>query len=406
MNKSYNKLKNINIEIINKLTDLSISEIYTICFLYYNLDLTLFKNPILEYLNLKKYANLYLYNCKQSYLKTLDFNLIDGYTFLDPELEFLKNKSANIFKADSNFNLNYPTVFYSKNILSKIYYNYTNLTTSNNDLHFELSNYTLLQNFYHGFQKNICNTETPIYLETVSELNNSEIICFGVLYSKLYAFTYTELIDSFNNNYNFKLTDNIEPDSECINKLHEYCVKSTNLILKNLELAINNVKMYQSSKGIKMLQFYNYYKNSENKKLILQILTQILYFGMYMRGWDGKSEFPIKIALADDLDFVNTNVSNSLIKLEEYLYTLKSDAIYIKDFPLLKYNNGFYFTNNKSDGLTLWDRIEIIKLGDTTVNMNSCIRLSSNLICSTVYKMYITLKLNPPFEINELRNIS
>jgi hypothetical protein len=263
-----------------------------------------------------------------------------------------------------------------------------------------------LQNFYIGFQLNIINIETPIYLETVSELNDSDVICFGILYSELTAFTFTELIDSFNNNYNFKLTDSINPDNECIDRLYEYSVKRKESNFADLANSINNVKMYQSSKGSKMIQFYDFYNTYSDKKIILQILETLLHFGMYMRGWDGKTSFPVELALADDLELVNCNVANCLIKLESELSLLNDDSKYIREFPLLKYNEKFYFTNNTSDGLTLWDRIEIIKSGDSTSNMNSCIRLSSNIICSTVYKMFSVLKLPAPFEIHKLRNIS
>ncbi|MEF3088174.1 hypothetical protein, partial [Bacillus altitudinis] len=61
----------------------------------------------------------------------------------------------------------------------------------------------------------------------------------------------------------------------------------------------------------------------------------------------------------------------------------------VKNLPLMKYKNkNFYVVNSEEQGLTIQDRIKIIK--NSTENVNSCIKTSSNfLIHSSIYYMDI-----------------
>jgi hypothetical protein len=155
-----------------------------------------------------------------------------------------------------------------------------------------------------------------------------------------------------------------------------------------------------------MKEFYNYYMKTNNKEIILECIQNLLHLGFRMRGWIDGNDYPVKIAMVDNQAIVDLNVQEALRNYEESCKKLESDIYIIKSFPLMKYNKGFHFSNNVEDGKTVGERIELVKKGENTSNMGSCMRLSSNYIVTTAHKMYTTLKLKEPFDIKMLRNIS
>ena len=191
-----------------------------------------------------------------------------------------------------------------------------------------------------------------------------------------------------------------------LNKLISLCNIEQNESKIELLKTINDIKLFNDSKGKMMKEFYTYYMNTANKDLILECTQSLLYLGFRMRGWlDGK-DFPVKIAMVDNQAVVDLNVQEALISFEINCKKLGTDSYVIKSFPLMKYNKGFHFSNNTEDGKTVGERIELVKKGEDTQNMGSCMRLSSNYIVTTAHKMYTTLKLKEPFDIKLLRNIS
>lgn len=74
--------------------------------------------------------------------------------------------------------------------------------------------------------------------------------------------------------------------------------------------------------------------------------------------------------------------------------------------PLLKYRDGqFTAETNPEAGLTIRDRIELVKLGNDNLIV-SCIRLTSNIIGATYYRYSKILDLPVHFEIEDLRRIN
>jgi hypothetical protein len=142
-----------------------------------------------------------------------------------------------------------------------------------------------------------------------------------------------------------------------------------------------------------------------------------------MRGWDGESEYPLgeKSTLKSNINYetIEQNVSNSISNVMEFikdnLYEDEKDIL-IK-LPLMKYtkyhDENFNFnaltfvpSPDPEDGNTIVERLEIVSKGSAHKNMKSCIRLSSNIILTSVYFYSCSLNLDEPYNINLLEHIT
>ena len=78
----------------------------------------------------------------------------------------------------------------------------------------------------------------------------------------------------------------------------------------------------------------------------------------------------------------------------------------IKNLPLVQYRGGKYVKSNSNhEGITIQDRIDIVKKGETT-SISSCIRMSSNWFIASAHKYITILGLPAPFDIFKMRQIS
>ena len=153
------------------------------------------------------------------------------------------------------------------------------------------------------------------------------------------------------------------------------------------------------------------YKNGNyhEKKYIENLLNILLVFGMNMRGWMGIGEYPVKEAPVkyDDEAIVALNVTQSIAKYKKERDKNKNIGKLVDSLPLVKYQDGEYLVSkNKNDGFTIGERIEIVIKGKDNQTVYSCIRMSSNFICSSVHKYSLILGLPAPFDIFKLRYIS
>ena len=350
--------------------------------MYFDVDLSFMESPISEYNILK--------GDKNSYLPT---DIIIGQLYF-------KNPIA--FKFSENFNPNISTEFYTYQHLQKIY-KFEGYSTE--DSIFEVLQLRSISNtFYSGFRAGIKNLETLITMEPLDHIENSEIICYGIINESLTAFTISEIIESFDVNIGFVLPDNNIPDDIAINKLFNIAKLLENIKLQD---TIKLVRSYQTTKYkpiAKLIREYNK-ATPENKDKILKGASYLLDLGFKMRGWLG-GEYPVVTCLVDDQIAVDLEISKSMLEFETWCKEAGSYGDLIKYFPLMKYINGFVFSTSTTDGFTVIERLEIVKSGDTTDNMSSCVRLTSNWICATAYKIYESLKLPLPFDIKILRSIS
>ena len=346
----------------------------------------------------------------------------------DRWMEYWYRNNPIIFDLSTTFNPVFPESYYEPGRLLAMVHaeGYTN-----NDISM-CSPYELMQlayiteTFYMGEMPNLKSRETSIDLDDIADIPYGELLCYGQLDGPLQPVSMNELINLFNINQNF--TNPFHPNSvfstTAINKLklltqtpngpiptvrlRPETVRTRNNLLE----AINSVELLTKSTDEPTRQLAFTYRNSspDTKTVILSALNNLLHAGMYMRGWMGPgSEYPvIKAPVPIDREpQVAVNVTNSISEYEKSCRSLGKIGAQINSLPLVNYRDGHYqVSTSSSDGYTIGERIEIVKAGDTTHNISSCIRLSSNWICSSAHKYLVGIGQPTPFDIFNLRYIS
>lgn len=278
------------------------------------------------------------------------------------------------------------------------------------------------QNTFHpGWHPNSNNLISPIDLDEIEEFSNYELITYGSIEDKkLTVYKISELTDYFNTSLSFRCPHTLEliPDY-AINKLI-FMVEGNVLLfpglfnspLKSIMRNSNNTSLLNDLLiSIEKVKNYQKLDCEEMKSLkevsseeVSEFLEKLLHLGLYMRGWKvSTEEYPItsdKTTFSSDLQYlVDINVNKSIQDLEEVL----SKTELFRRLPLVKsLRDTFEISTREEQGLTLSDRINIVKDGES---IHACIRTSSNWILSSYYFYSISLKLDPVFEISHLSEI-
>ena len=189
-----------------------------------------------------------------------------------------------------------------------------------------------------------------------------------------------------------------------INKLkvfgNVYCHRNLTKIIKSIEENENDYKY----KGGELRELYMNVEDDEKEKIV-KVFQALMDLGFYMRGWDGKKDFPLLEAPVENQNEVDicvtqaTNYFNVLLsKLEE---TSKRKIL---DLPLQKYGNGrFIYNLDEVQGITVEKRLEIVKDNE---KLESCIRLTSNWFLTTAFFYLSTLGFTPTWDINQMILVS
>jgi hypothetical protein len=278
--------------------------------------------------------------------------------------------------------------------------------------------------FYSGRQEGMLNNETPFTLDNVDDLDDSIIICFGSRADGgMIAFRASELADRFTHSRNFT-----NPMARTYPFMGE--VFETRAITK-LKLIANTIRPGESQEAVAERQMLaraileTELFNDENNRsafMLYETYTQLpeeiqeqvrhafeslLHLAMYMRGWTGQGPYPIRETPSINQNDVDVRVTQGISQFEDECHELGSMGRLIWELPLLQYRSGIFMASTDgTQGLTLGDRINIVKQGDTVNNTNSCIRLSSNWFAASVYRYLQVLGVTPPFDIDHLRSIS
>jgi hypothetical protein len=174
--------------------------------------------------------------------------------------------------------------------------------------------------------------------------------------------------------------------------------------------AIINIEMTIRNNDEPTRQLISTYRNAdpETKRTIQMTFRYLLHLGMFMRGWIGSGDYPVTSAPVPpgrEIELA-VNVTNAIGSYESSCRSLGRIGTQINNLPLVIYKDKEYQVSNQiNEGLTIQDRINIIKEGERTRNVQSCIRLSSNWICSSAHKYIISLGLPEPFDVFNLRHI-
>ena len=376
--------------------------------IHYKLDISKVKNPLNEYQEIEQ----------------IPYFPLDSDLALRLRVSKIRPTSLDNPYINKVFNPEFPANLYNDDDLAMMCaeegYKYADIRLD--------GAYTILQTccfistFFHGKEGNILNTENTLFDE-LNELKYDNVLVYGTKDTGMYFYTYTELSETFRIYRRFQNPENNELFPEItINKLHILCKKpqrSTENISdfeERLELAeiIDSVRMFQQINQDQIRRFAHNYETYDNdiRNLIKVTLTHLLHCSMYMRGWDGESSYPLTAEQSNmgNDSITEINVTESLIKLEEILDELNDFnqlGDEIKNLPLIFYHyhsNELLPSTNEEEGITIQDRIEIVKGGETGT-IQSCIRMSSNRFASTAYYYMRIIGMSEPFNIEALAQI-
>jgi len=272
-------------------------------------------------------------------------------------------------------------------------------------------------NVYLG--KNVYNLEqeyTPILMDDISELANSECLTFGILSEpeSLKTYSVKEVSEMLMNLKNYVNPENTKEALSSKNGRKLYSI-ATQLNDPTFIKAIGIVEKWKQYSNEFSESLRNLY--TQNPK-VLDYLTKILESAMYMRGWKTISEkYPLsenETKLSDsELQFeIEQKVFSSIQETQTWIQTVsEEEASVLKRLPLMRFsheagNKVFVLTPDPEDGTSMLHRLEIVLLGNKYKNTKSCIRLSSNILLHSVYFYLCSLGLPEPFNIFELENIT
>jgi hypothetical protein len=378
--------------------------------LNYKIDITCCEDPYSEYFLMTK--SPYFPN---------DKNLLERMRETNIHPDSLLNPYLNQF-----FNPNLPENMYATRDLISLFSEEVVEENNNQEEYYTSLQLTYLtETFIHGRQGIVLNRENT-FLEKIEEKEYDEVIVFGIRNpnSKMRAYTYAELTDTFSNYKRFSdpISNELFSDNN-IEKLYRLTQKdkrkteTDEMYNCRLELGeeIERIKIYMNTKNEYVEEFLQKYEtlSNEGQEKVQISLNNLLKCAMYMRNWDGISDYPLKSEQTnfetDKQITVDANVTSSLITFEESVKNLKNYDLdtFILNLPLMQYQkeaNTFVTSNDESEGLTIQDRIRIVRGGEFET-MNSCIRLTSNKFCATAYYYMVLIGFRIPFSISEVSQI-
>lgn len=341
----------------------------------------------------------------------------------DPWMKYWFLINPKLFNLTVTFNPLFPREFYKEEDLSEM------AISEGYEPNFTEDSYEILQlahlsdTFYYGMVPNVRSEYTVIDRDPVTDVTYGELVCYGQKDVELKPISIEELINLFETNQNFSSpfgSDEIF-SKEAINKLKIIARNtegpgSQHLSMETIELKIrlisiiNKISALMKNYDIITRQFILKFSESDDniKSIIKNTLNSLLHVGMYMRGWSGQKDFPLGNYYTKQIthEEIEEKTSAEIIKFESLCESLNDKGINILNLPLVIFKGGEYQTSNTEDeGLTIGDRLAIVKEGDKSDTMNSCIRLSSNWICSTCHKYTTALGFVDPFDIYLLKHI-
>lgn len=390
--------------LLQRISPQNASEAVMLAALNYKIDVSSAINPVIVYNNLSTGLN----------------------TIKDPAMRRYLDINPYRFNLTHYFNPNFPASLYYNNDLHMLALNegYTESDLNRSDAYELLQIAYLTQGFHAGKHLSIENADTLFHSETVNELSGNEVLCYGILNESLIAMTYRELHDAFVNSQNF-----INPLSRSkelftkreICKLKNLCLmnfSNDNALLqderKKLYMLITELEVLQDKYGNKIKKFLKLFKvlDKSDKDNVQTCFHLLMDMAMYMRSWNGQGTYPLQITPALPENVVETNVQGAITKFVEACNKLEhimdSRNVSLKErllnLPLIYYRNStFQLSSSQSEGLTIGQRLDIVRQGEQASPTVSCIRLSSNWFVATSYHYLQITGVLPPFHINQLK---
>lgn len=379
-------------KIRNRINPLNVSEAICLAAINFQIDISSSSKPIKEYKHLCEVKNNY-------YPK-------------DELMLYCYQKNKNFFNLNHYFNPYLPFDLYSHNYLYNhinLFFRYSYTNSTSEDIYLELQTLIFEENFYLGWLPSIVNSETPVYLDNVNSIPSEDLVCLGIRDERLEATTWTELNDLFRHTLQFNnpfVKNKFLLDYQIIRLLLLCRSTASNESLKLLD-TIQYVKCIQKQNNNAISSAKNIFDHlsSLDKNLIYECLQQLCYTCLYMRGWNGSDQMaPIQEVPPYNPDEVEEKTIKALdILIDNDAKTNPKNFIF--NLPLIIWKNEFIISSEVDQGITIGDRIDIISKGNSTNNISSCIRMSSNSLL-TSYVFYCNLfEFKIPFSADQIKVI-
>lgn len=370
----------------------------------YGMDLSMAQDPVTEYYNLNSGGRA-------------------AYVPADPWIQHWLRVNPAIFDLSVTFNPVFPEAYYeARSLTNMVQYEGFSVAEIASSTSYQLMQLAYVsETFYVGPLPNMTDTTTPFSYIDIVDVPPGELLCYGAREMPLRPVSIEELLELFRFNQNF--TDPFSQGAifapTAIAKLRRILTDhsitmSGDTIRRRTDLlnAITQIEHRNNTTDGPTRDLIQVYQRSSSttKEAMVGILTKLLHAGLYMRGWMGPGHpYPIESAPvpASMVTFVDINVTASINAYETAVRTLGTIGRQINDLPLVRFRGGqFHKSTEREKGFTIGDRIQIVKQGDTTGNIQSCIRLTSNWLCASAHHYMVILGLSPPFDIFHLRDIT
>lgn len=322
--------------------------------------------------------------------------LINGqFTTSDYERALLRVNDC-IYDLSERFNPVFPIQIYLESELKQMCDAIGRMKYTRVKRNYEsLAAYYLEDHFHSGIIPGVP-LETSIQNENITECDVKNIVTYGSYGSSFTAYTVEELIYMFeSNNYFYNPSGGIYGKG---------AIQSLELIAKRLKhrklwdqlfTLIGLLKQRTGNLNFCKKTFQSYYDSLDcNGKLLVESrLRMIMKLGLTFRGWKEGDVWPIRKAPSYDTDEV---VVTAAILLKKFLDSLDLEDQIDKEvlsLPLIKVEpktHVLMINNDPEDGLTLMERLEIIKENKKGA---SCIRTSSSYLLATAYTFLDALQL-------------
>jgi hypothetical protein len=376
----------------------------------YNKDFSKFQDPLREFRRFKIKLPTSHCDVQMKFVEEINPNFNDLLMYFNPYIP------KNAYKSET---LDHHIGLF---VYSSLDYFGSNPFQILQSLHLE-------ENFHLGFHPNIMNNETFVSIQNINELSNWDIICFGVRDETLLATSWTELKEIFSNMNMFvnpfeKKTVFSKEKIERLYRLGKWVITNCNAygadpmfrhLFENIsDETIQNIRdcmdvidnlnfMHrQEFQGIQIIKEEFMKKSIKQKGIIFDGMEKLFEITMLMRGWDRKSSYPIHHApqTAHPNDTEKWTLE-SIFELDQINEDCKN---FIYKLPLFIWKNEFVQSVLEEQGLTIGDRIKIVKKGESD-GVHSCIRMTSNVLGSS-YSFYCKVfKIPEKFNISQLTYI-
>lgn len=291
-------------------------------------------------------------------------------------------------------------------------------------------------------------SRSPIYLEDLQNLQTAMCISYGVVATEtVVTYMIPELVEHFRTSKSFSNPQNIRESFPpiSIRKLKLLCwnrVKSLELSVvktanQSLLDAIEFVECCNRANSSQAQALKATYINStvEEQSAIERALQLLLELSMYMRGWKVSTSCRYKYPItAEETTFDSENLGQVFLNVTHAIGAFSDQIVNLKEalrdqfsrLPLIRViktqpglgdpNRGlgglttpglsFQASSAAEHGLTILERVQIVKTGDSSSGSYSCIRLSSNWLAASAWYYLSAIGMKPPFEIELLSQIS